>query len=65
MTNGLRRELYNKVSDLLDDWSMDDLLEALDVTKEDTLLTLYDAGLLDGEYFAELLGISIETLEGE
>lgn len=64
-TDPSTRSLYNSISDLLEVWPLEELLEEFDITPEQIIIHAYDSGLIDPERFGELLGINLEGDENE
>lgn len=56
----LKPEIWTRISETLEDWDLEDFVEYFDVSKEETVLTLFEAGMIDPVALSTLLDMDIE-----
>lgn len=52
-----RDEVFDRVSRVLEDMTLEDFLQQFDITPEETVFELYQSGLIDPELFEDLTGL--------
>ena len=52
-----RDEVFDRVSMVLEDMTLEDFLQQFDITPEETVFELYQSGLIDPELFEDLTGL--------
>ena len=52
-----RDEVFDRVSMVLEDMTLEDFLQQFDITPEETVFELYQSGLIDPELFENLTGL--------
>lgn len=57
LSNRERTDLSNKISAFLEDTSLEEFLDTLDITPEEMLISLYESGQVDPEVFENSIGI--------